>query len=343
MSIEEKELQIVQATNDWARSLQEFQSKIDELDKRLETDLKANNKSLSDKCLDLDQKLISKLQSEKRSAENDSSLLSSSKEERLRSLDNAISKNKSQIADNNRRLEQLRTDIDTYVGKVEKTLRENINAERERVADYDSKIINGIFHDFSIYSGKAANYAPKSVINEDMIYNGDDPKGNGLRIASNCMMVGWLLTVVAAILINITSGVADPIGKVMLNPFTLIFLAVAIIVWFAYLMQYKGAVNKFKQDRQAMQDKYTAEAQKALLRIRKWYQEHPYYLPKGTSADSYTPFKVVQFPYEIVPYKRVDLNEQLTKAILNSRSYKPTELGSDFKFELDPTFQSLFY
>ena len=342
MSIEEKELQIVQATNDWARSLQEFQSKIDELDKRLETDLKANNKSLSDKCLDLDQKLISKLQSEKRSAENDSSLLSSSKEERLRSLDNAISKNRSQIADNNRRLEQLKTDIDTYVGKVEKTLRDNIDAERKKIAEQDSEVINNFVSNYTYYRDKAANYAPKSVINEDMIYNGDNPKGNGLRIASNSIMAGWLLTVVAAILINITSGVDNPIDKVMFNPFTLIFLAVAIIVWFAYLIQYKGAVNKFKTDRQSVQDRYETKAGEWLHDIHKWHQEHPYYLPQGASANSYIPMGASKYSYMVVPYRKVNVNEQLNKAVLCCRSSKPAEIGNDFTFELDPTFKSLF-
>lgn len=343
MSIEKKELQIVQATKEWARSLQEFQSKIDELDKQLEIDLKANNKSLNDKCLDLDQKLFSRLQSEKRSAENDSSRLSSSKEEKLRSLDNAISKNRSQITENDRRLAQFKTDMDTYVGRVEKTLRDNIDAERKKIAEQDSEVINNFVSNYTYYRDKAADYALKQVIDEDMIYTRDNPIGNGLRIASNCMMVGWLLAVVTAILINITSGVDSPIDKVMFNPFTLIFLVVVIIVWFAYLMQYKRAVNKFKTDRQSLQERYETKAGEWLHDIHKWHQEHPYYLPQGASANSYIPMGASKYSYMVVPYRKVNVNEQLNKAVLCCRSSKPAEIGNDFTFELDPAFKSLFY
>lgn len=342
MSIEEKELQIVQATNDWAKSLRDFQSQINELDQQLETDLQANKKSLSAKHLALDQELVSKLQSGRRSAENDSSRLSSSKDERLRSLDNAISNNRSQIADNNHRLTQLKSDIDTYVGRVERTLRDNIDAERRRVAEQDAEVINKKVSNYTYYREHAADYTPQVVVDEDMIYTWDKPSENRLRIASNCMMVVWLLIAVTAILVNITSGVANPIGKVMFNPFIIILLAVVIIVWVAYMVQYKRGITNFKDNRQSVHDMYETKAGEWRQDIHKWFQEHPYYLPQGTSANSYIPMGASKFSYTAVPYRKVNVNEQLNKAVLSCRSSKPAEVGSDFTFELDPTFKSLF-
>lgn len=343
MSIEEKELQIVQATHNWAKSLQDFQSQKAALEKNLKDDLQTNEDSFRKNLSNVDQNLYSQLRKETQASEEESSRLYSSKRERLRKLDDAISSKQNQIDTNKRRLSKLQTDMDTYIGKVEAALRANIDSERRKIAERDARLINEVVSNYSFYRGKAADHASGAVIDEDMIYTWKKSCGNGLRIASNVAMVAWMLVVAIAIIINIISGIDNPIGKVMFNPFILILLGVAIIVWIGYRIQYKRASSKLQKDHQSTQDMFETKKQEMRRSVQQWFKEHPYYLPQGASADSYIPMGASNFSYMVVPYNKVNLNDQLNKAIQSCYSYKPTEIGNDFKFELNPSFKSLFY
>lgn len=343
MSIEEKELQIVQATHNWAKSLQNYQSQKVALEQSLRTDLRTNEDSLSKNLNLVDQNLFSQLRKEKQAAEEKSSHLYSSKQERLRKLDEAISNKQNQIDANKRRLSKLQTDMDIYIGKVEKALRDNIDSERKKIAEHDAKVINEVVNSYSYYRSKAADHASGAVVDENMFYAWDRSLGNGLRIASNGAMAAWLLVVATAIIANIISGIDNPIGKVMFNPFILILLGLAIILWVCYMIQYRKASFKFQKDHLSTQSMYESRAQDMRHSVQLWFKERPYYLPQGTSAESYIPMGASNFSYMSVPYSKVNLNDQLNKAIQSCYSYKPTEIGTDFKFELDPSFKSLFY